>query len=57
MKGRQPIDIQLGFSDGTLSTGHYDLVKTLNRFLALHPDNEDGEAAVRLVMRILELTN
>lgn len=54
---RQFIDIQLDFPDGTLSTEHQNLVEVLNRFLALHPDNEDGDAAVRLAMELLELTD
>ena len=57
MKGGQIIDVQIDFADGTLPIEHQVLVRTLNRFLALHPDNEDGEAAVRLAMELLELAD
>lgn len=51
------MDFQLHFPDGTLSTEHQALVETLNRFLALHPANGDEDAALRLVMELLELAD
>jgi hypothetical protein len=49
------MNVQVRFPDGTLSTEHQTLVETLNRFLALHPANGDEDAALRLVMELLEL--
>lgn len=51
------MDVQFHFPDGTLSTEHLTLVETLNRFLAMLPDDEDQEAAIRLVMELLELSD
>ena len=51
------MDVQLRFPEGTLSTEHQALVETLNRFLALHPANGDEDAALRLVMELLELAD
>ena len=51
------MDVQLRFPDGTLSTEHEALVETLDRFLALHPVNGDEDAALRLVMELLELAD
>jgi len=51
------MDFQLHFPDGTLSTEHQALVEALNRFLALHPANGDEDAALRLVMELLELAD
>jgi len=51
------MDFQLHFPDGTLSTEHQSLVEALNRFLALHPANGDEDAALRLVMELLELAD
>jgi len=51
------MDVQFHFSDGTLSTEHQALVEALNRFLAMLPDDEDQEAAIRLVMELLELAD
>jgi hypothetical protein len=51
------MDFQLCFPEGTLSTEHQALVETLNRFLALHPANGDEDAALRLVMELLELAD
>ncbi len=49
------MDVQFHFPDGTLSTELQALVEALNRFLAMLPDDEDQEAAIRLVMELLEL--
>ena len=49
------MDVQFHFPDGTLSTEHLTLVEALNCFLAMLPDDEDQEAAIRLVMELLEL--
>lgn len=51
------MDVQLHFPDGTLSTEHQALVKALSRFLAMLPGDEDQEAAIRLVMELLELAD
>jgi len=51
------MDVQLHFPEGTLSIEHQTLVETLNRFLSLHPANGDEDAALRLVMELLELTD
>jgi len=51
------MDVQFHFPDGTLSTEHQALVEALNRFLAILPDDEDQEAAIRLVMELLELSD
>ena len=51
------MDVQLHFSEGTLSIEHQTLVETLNRFLSLHPANGDEDAALRLVMELLELAD
>jgi hypothetical protein len=51
------MDVQFHFPDGTLSTEHQALVEALNRFLAMLPDDEDQEAAIRLVMELLELAD
>jgi len=51
------MDFQLRFPEGTLSTEHQTFVETLNRFLALHPANGDEDAALRLVMELLELAD
>lgn len=51
------MDVQVRFLNGTLSVEHQALVETLNRFLALHPANGDGNAALRLVMELLELAD
>jgi len=51
------MDAQVLFSEGTLSTEHRALVETLNCFLALHPANGDEDAALRLVMELLELAD
>jgi hypothetical protein len=48
------VDIYLDLADCTLSTEHQALVNTLNRFLALLPDDDDPSAALRLAMEILE---
>ncbi|MFQ5814577.1 MAG: hypothetical protein ACE5I2_15465 [Anaerolineae bacterium] len=51
------MDVQLRFPEGTLTAEHQTLVETLNRFLALHPANGDEDAALRLVMELLELAD
>jgi len=51
------MDVQFHFPDGTLSTEHQALVEALNRFLTILPDDEDQEAAIRLVMELLELSD
>jgi hypothetical protein len=51
------MDVQVRFPEGTLSTEHQAFVETLNRFLALHPTNGDEDAALRLVMELLELAD
>jgi len=51
------MDVQFHFPDGTLSTEHQALVEALSRFLAMLPDDEDQEAAIRLVMELLELAD
>jgi hypothetical protein len=51
------MNVQVRFPDGTLSTEHQPLVEILNRFLALHPANGDEDAALRLVMELLELAD
>lgn len=51
------MDVQLDFPEGTLSPEDRALVELLNRFLALHPANEDAAAALRLVMELLELAD
>lgn len=51
------MDFQLHFPEGTLSTEHQTFVEALNRFLALHPANGDEDAALRLVMELLELAD
>ena len=51
------MNVQFHFPDGTLSTEHQALVEALNRFLAMLPDDEDQEAAIRLVMELLELSD
>lgn len=51
------MDVQFHFPDGTLSTEHQALVEALNRFLVMLPDDEDQEAAIRLVMELLELAD
>jgi len=51
------MDVQLHFPDGTLSTEHQALVEALDHFLAMLPDDEDQDAAIRLVMELLELAD
>ena len=48
------MDIYLDLADCTLSIEHQALVNALNRFLALLPDDDDPNAALRLAMEILE---
>ena len=48
------VDVYLDLSDCTLSTEHQALVNALNRFLALLPDDDDPNAALRLAMEVLE---
>jgi hypothetical protein len=50
------MSVRLDLSDCTLSTEHRALVDGLNEFLALLPDDDDSDAALRLVMEILEAT-
>jgi len=51
------MDIQLDFPKGTLTTEHQALVASLNRFLALHPEDGDERAALRLAMHLLDLAD
>jgi hypothetical protein len=48
------VNIRIALSDCTLSTEHQAVVDALNRFLALLPDDDDPDAALRLAMEILE---
>ena len=48
------MDIHIALSDCTLSTEQQAIVDALNGFLALLPDDDDPDAALRLVMEILE---
>jgi hypothetical protein len=48
------MNISLDLSDCTLSTEHRALVDALNEFLAWLPDDKDPEAALRLVLLVLE---
>ena len=48
------VNIRIALSDCTLSTEHQAIVDALNGFLALLPDDDDPDAALRLVMEILE---
>jgi hypothetical protein len=48
------VDIHIALSDCTLSTEHQAIVDALNGFLALLPDDDDPDAALRLAMEILE---
>ena len=51
------MNVCLDLSDCTLSTEHQALVDGLNEFLALLPDNDNSNAALRLAMEILEAAN
>ena len=48
------MNIRLDLSDCTLSTEHQAIVDALNELLAWLPDDEDPEAALRLVLLVLE---
>ncbi len=48
------MSICLDLSDCTLSTEHQAIVDALNEFLALLPDGDDPDEALRLAMMILE---
>ena len=48
------MNISLDLSDCTLSTEHQAIVDALNELLAWLPDNEDPDAALRLVLLVLE---
>jgi hypothetical protein len=48
------MSICLDLSDCTLSTEHQAIVDALNGFLALLPDGDDPDEALRLAMMILE---
>jgi hypothetical protein len=51
------MDTQLDFPQGTLTIEQQALVEALDRFLALHPENGDEGAALRLTMHLLELAD
>lgn len=51
------MNVRLDLSDCTLSTEHQALVGGLNEFLALLPDDDDPDVALRLAMEILEAAN
>ncbi len=51
------MDVQFEFPDSKLSTEHQALVNTLNDFLAVLPEDEYQQAAVRLCMELLELAD
>lgn len=51
------MNIELDLSPCTLSTENQAIVDALNQFLALLPDDDDPQAALRLVMVILEVAN
>ena len=51
------MNVRLDLSDCTLSTEHQALVDGLNEFLALLPDDDDPDVALRLAMEILEAAN
>jgi hypothetical protein len=48
------MNISLDLSDCTLSTEHQAIVDALNELLAWLPDDEDPDAALRLVLLVLE---
>jgi hypothetical protein len=48
------MNISLDLSDCTLSTEHQAIVEALNALLAWLPDDKDPEAALRLVLLVLE---
>jgi hypothetical protein len=51
------VNIRIALSDCTLSTEHQAIVDALNGFLALLPDDDDPDAALRLVLEILEVAD
>jgi hypothetical protein len=51
------MNARFDFPDGTLTTEHQVLVKTLNQFLAILPDDEQQKVIIRLGMELLELAN
>jgi hypothetical protein len=48
------MNVRIELADCTLSTEHQAVVDALNAFLALLPDDDDPDAALRLAMEILE---
>jgi len=48
------VNVRLDLSDGTLSTEHQAVIDALDEFLALLPDDDDPNVALRLAMEILE---
>jgi hypothetical protein len=48
------VNSHIALSDCTLSTEHQAIVDALNGFVALLPDEDDPDAALRLAMEILE---
>jgi len=51
------VNIRIALSNCTLSTEHQAIVDALNGFLALLPDDDDPDAALRLVLEILEVAD
>ncbi len=51
------MNAQIELPNCTLSTEHQAVLDTVNQLLALLPDNEDGEVAMRLGMVILEMAD
>lgn len=51
------VNTRFNLSHCTLTTEQQAVVDAINKFMALLPDNDDSEPALRLAMELLEITD